>query len=974
MPLSREQQDALFGRGTISARRPTPSQATSPVAAPRDEPRGGFSGFVGAIGERVPQGVKDAASAAGRGFQFLDEPISNRLGIDAPGPLDFILEEISRPTNIALALGTALTGGLGAGGFAARSAARAGGRVAARDIGGALGARTAIGGVNRVLPEDASAGLRIPLSIAGALTGAGVGASLAGTLRSVKTAEREAARAAVAMRFGEHGDLVNKFSTRIDEVKPSLVTREASTAQTRAITGEELKHAFSSGPMNEDAAKAVAGIRTGAIDDIGFESVAADFTSADMTHLFTMVKDSTRLNDFAKKRVITMMVDMFSPEGFTLPNRALIRDAEKVFGPGVSAALEQRRTLGQELWDVALDAINVPRAIQSSWDVSAPFRQGAVLVGRKEFWQSWKPMFRAMKSKDFSDERALFREVDPDSVKAVREGLENTVIGGGRHAEEAFRSRWSQNIPGVAASERGFTTFMNELRFNTHINTSRRWAEQGVGSSSERRQLAEWLNTATGRTKLPNNQVIEVMKNTMFAPRLWLSRLLTPVAWIGKSRQVQREMARDLGVFVAAGLGALAMLKLTFGAEIQTDPRSSNFGKGKIGNIRIDPWAGFQPVARYIAQLYSGQAKTAAGEIIPRDRTDTAGRFIRSKLAPMPGLLTDLYTGATFLGEESGFTTSGPQGQVTSEAVQERFVPFFVQDLVGAFEHEGLTGVLLGLPAGVGIGVGAYTTLNDVRNNAGESVYQKPWDELDGIQQAQLKEQFADEFAGAKSRTAFSNAKDVIEEDIWSRERELSEGLKLGADPRAVNEELSELNLIRITKLNQLFVDSGFDSGASRPVDEVFAQRENARRGGVLDFELLDQLTEDALAALPPDDQRRYEQRARFLHDPSVIEFFDAKGYLRDNGYWDIQREEFERVENSLRRIAPEITTTMALEMAIRVAERERDRGRLRQLGRFKTMIGKRTERRRNGMRRSDPSIDAALVRVYGATPIRSRR
>ena len=315
MPLSREQQDALFGRGTISARRLTPSQATSPVAAPRDEPRGGFSGFVGAIGERVPQGVKDAASAAGRGFQFLDEPISNRLGIDASGPLDFILEEISRPTNIALALGTALTGGLGAGGFAARSAARAGGRVAARDIGGALGARTAIGGVNRVLPEDASAGLRIPLSIAGALTGAGVGASLAGTLRSVKTAEREAARAAVAMRFGEHGDLVNKFSTRIDEVKPSLVTREASTAQTRAITGEELKHAFSSGPMNEDAAKAVAGIRTGAIDDIGFESVAADFTSADMTHLFTMVKDSTRLNDFAKKRVITMMVDMFSPRG-----------------------------------------------------------------------------------------------------------------------------------------------------------------------------------------------------------------------------------------------------------------------------------------------------------------------------------------------------------------------------------------------------------------------------------------------------------------------------------------------------------------------------------------------------------------------------------------------------------------------------------------------------------------------------------
>ena len=65
---------------------------------------------------------------------------------------------------------------------------------------------------------------------------------------------------------------------------------------------------------------------------------------------------------------------------------------------------------------------------------------------------------------------------------------------------------------------------------------------------------------------------------------------------------VRKEAARDLVAFLGIGASVLGLAKMA-GAEIETEPTSSDFGKIKIGNTRYDIWAGFQQFARFGATL-----------------------------------------------------------------------------------------------------------------------------------------------------------------------------------------------------------------------------------------------------------------------------------------------------------------------------------------------------------------------------------
>jgi hypothetical protein len=96
--------------------------------------------------------------------------------------------------------------------------------------------------------------------------------------------------------------------------------------------------------------------------------------------------------------------------------------------------------------------LNVPRALKSSFDLSAPFRQGLVLGARhpRMFASEFKPMIKSFKSenayKDVMDEivsRPTFKMMQ-DSKLALTD-LENIT-----NREEAFASNIAEVVPGVA--------------------------------------------------------------------------------------------------------------------------------------------------------------------------------------------------------------------------------------------------------------------------------------------------------------------------------------------------------------------------------------------------------------------------------------------------------------------------------------------------------------------------------------------
>ena len=90
------------------------------------------------------------------------------------------------------------------------------------------------------------------------------------------------------------------------------------------------------------------------------------------------------------------------------------------------------------------DRLNLPRALQASFDLSAPFRQGVGLIHKQAWWRSWDDMVKSFGSektyKDIMDSitsdelfkpRAYFKEVP------VKGGVKKVAMVDPSYADEA---------------------------------------------------------------------------------------------------------------------------------------------------------------------------------------------------------------------------------------------------------------------------------------------------------------------------------------------------------------------------------------------------------------------------------------------------------------------------------------------------------------------------------------------------------
>ena len=168
--LRREREQAARNRLA------TPTNTVA-VAAPEKKK----SRFLSIIDKVTPEPLEKGLRFAGDVYSEIDRPLSDRLGIDAHGPLDFVLDELTRPTNALIALG-----GAGAAtrlSTLGRAGRLAGGVIAPVSAGGGLGQRFAAeatlataargGGklASDLVPEDAPTSVKVAAGIAGGLAG-----------------------------------------------------------------------------------------------------------------------------------------------------------------------------------------------------------------------------------------------------------------------------------------------------------------------------------------------------------------------------------------------------------------------------------------------------------------------------------------------------------------------------------------------------------------------------------------------------------------------------------------------------------------------------------------------------------------------------------------------------------------------------------------------------------------------------------
>jgi len=428
------------------------------------------------------------------------------------------------------------------------------------------------------------------------------------------------------------------------------------------------------------------------------------FTPDEASQLFGAIRDSS-LRSFEKLNANDAFIKLLQTnEPLT---RSEIRLLGDVFGPEFVGIFD---TLGRKIVKNLLDLANLPRAVLASSDLSATLRQGGILLARRPYLA---PKMVKEQVKYFFSNKKL---VEADSVLRSHPVFkEFNELGGymaplpGKaaqlwKAEEAYMSRFAQHIPLVKQSERAFVGGLNWLRFNSYVHGRRLYEKMGVADEKNLADLLKLITRASGRgdINLLKGDIGPIANAILFSPRLQLSRLQLPTMLVSRNPVTRKEAWRTMASFLAFGTGITSVLVLA-GATVELDPRSSDFGKAKIGKTRLDFWTGFAQYARFLSQLATSRRKqTETGKMVDINRLDIIKRFIQSKLSPAAGLINDILQGTTFMGEEMSFETESLRRQVYN-----RLTPLFFQDMIDAISEEGLMG---GVTASAGFwGAGVVT-------------------------------------------------------------------------------------------------------------------------------------------------------------------------------------------------------------------------------------------------------------------------
>jgi hypothetical protein len=294
------------------------------------------------------------------------------------------------------------------------------------------------------------------------------------------------------------------------------------------------------------------------------------------------------------------------------------------------------------------------------------------------------------------------------------------------------------------------------MRIDVFSTLTQTLGKNGEVTFEEAQALARFVNIATGRGELGKfSNIAEGLAIPFLAPRYVLSRFQllggaftsTAKGVIGGSR-VHRMIAKEYGKYMI-GITLIGALLSMIGEifdkdiEIEANPLSTDFGKAKIGNTRVDLLSGVGSVTTLISRVSLGKTKKGSGEIVPiragrgvqelKDELEnlraelkrkpkkerqqqifarikdvkadlkarsvpfngltvpkTLGQFTRYKFSPLLKIPFDIVSGKNAIGEE-----------VTAKTViLDSLTPLAFRDVVESIEE-------LGLPAGSAVSLAA---------------------------------------------------------------------------------------------------------------------------------------------------------------------------------------------------------------------------------------------------------------------------
>ena len=517
---------------------------------------------------------------------------------------------------------------------------------------------------------------------------------------------------------------LQKLLNALKEAKPARKELGKIYTAERATRASEVSKVFEQGKGEKGFFEALGKLK-GELAPEGkapkFEGLRGEnkLMQTDVDELFKGIQQHPILDIYEKISASSGLKDLF--EGI-IPAKSKISLLEEVYGSDIVKEILNKRSTIKKIGDIAVDVLNIPRSLLTSFDMSAPLRQGIVLTVTKPkqaipaFGEMFKYFFSPKAFNGWLDNIKISPEYSLIKKSKLYVGDPNKISGGLSAREESFMSNIAEKIPIIGqivkASGRAYVGYLNKLRVDVFNNLSKKLIKDGLDIKTDEKvfkDLASFVNNATGRGSLGKlEQSGALLNNIFFSPRLIAARfnMLNPVWYAQKSPQVRREAIKTMAQFIGFGSTILAIAKAG-GADVEIDPRSTDFGKIKVGNTRWDIWGGYQQWIRTFTQMVTGQRKTAKGDIIDlsakkfpyETRLDIGAKFGIGKLAPVPSLVIDLMRGQKMFGEELKF----------DEEALSNMIPLYLNDMKEAIDDLGPEAIFtVGSPAFFGVGTQTY--------------------------------------------------------------------------------------------------------------------------------------------------------------------------------------------------------------------------------------------------------------------------
>jgi hypothetical protein len=295
------------------------------------------------------------------------------------------------------------------------------------------------------------------------------------------------------------------------------------------------------------------------------------------------------------------------------------QEARKLTRPEILSSI--RHQFGQSLWRGAKAVSGTSKSILSSMDNSSLGRQGIkTLWTHPTVWarnakKSFSDIWKELGNKDAMRETMADILSRPLAIDGTF-GKMKLDIG---NIEEAYPAQGLEKIPYIRrpykASESAFTGFQYRNRADLAEIYYELAKEKGVDISNTKdgktqlEGIGRLVNSLTGRGYLGKSgeRSAEALNQIFFAPKFLKSNydFLFAHRGQGESDFVTRQASINLLKSTMATASALAVAK-AMGADVELDPRSSDFLKIKIGKTRFDITGGVGSVATFMTRAVGG--------------------------------------------------------------------------------------------------------------------------------------------------------------------------------------------------------------------------------------------------------------------------------------------------------------------------------------------------------------------------------